>query len=240
MSQGFLAQELKKAGKKKGVTFFFTFIMLVVLVVICGVLMNSVDMSDETNRQLLSCIILLAVFLLVCLVLGLINTIRVAVSGSHLVLPFKEDTKEIVGNIIDGEVRDGKILVEEYISSFSEGKKPHGERVVLLPSYLLLCNGMGKVTAIPREKIYWLCAQVGRKGSSSFVVRLLIFTEKKTFYMDGVDVEHVEQIADKIYEYIPNVFRDYDPFRLSYELEKLFDQNRQGFLAFYEEEKKKL
>lgn len=57
--------------------------------------------------------------------------------------------------------------------------------------------------------------------------------------MVGVDIEHVEGIADKIYQYIPNVFSDYDPFILSYELEKVFAKDRAEFLKFYENEKMK-
>ena len=63
--------------------------------------------------------------------------------------------------------------------------------------------------------------------------------EKKIFNMVGVDIEHVEGIADKIYQYIPNVFSDYDPFILSYELEKVFAKDRAEFLKFYENEKMK-
>ena len=50
----------------------------------------------------------------------------------------------------------------------------------------------------------------------------------------------VEKIADKLYQYIPNVFSKYDSFILSYELEDLFDKNREAFLKFYEEEKTKM
>ena len=107
-----------------------------------------------------------------------------------------------------------------------------------MPSYLLLCGNKNKITVIPRDKIYWIVAQVGQKGGS-FRVQLLIFTEKKIFNMVGVDIEHVVGIADKIYQYIPNVFSDYDPFILSYELEKVFAKGRAEFLKFYENEKMK-
>lgn len=80
---------------------------------------------------------------------------------------------------------------------------------------------------------------MGRKGQSSFIVRLLIFTEIKTFYVEGADVTHMNEIADKLYQYIPNVFSEYDPFVLSYELENLFDKNRAEFINFYESEKEK-
>lgn len=152
-------------------------------------------------------------------------------------LPFDENTKEAVGKIIDRELSEGKILVKEYMNVFPKGRKPCGERVILTPSYLLLCNGMGKVRAIPRDKIYWLCAQAGRKGSSSFIVRLLIFTEKQPFYMEGTNVRHMKKIADKLYRYIPNVFEGYNPFVLPYELEYLFRKNRTLFLDVYESAK---
>ena len=70
-------------------------------------------------------------------------------------------------------------------------------------------------------------------------MQLLIFTEKKIFRVVGVDVEHVQRISAQIDRYIPNVFSDYDPFQLSYELEKLFADNREEFLRFYESEKGK-
>ena len=89
--------------------------------------------------------------------------------------------------------------------------------------------------AIPRDKIYWLCAQVGRKGQSSFVVRILIFTEKSTYYVDGVDVKHVEDIAEKLYQHIPNIFSEYDPFIFSYQLEAIYAKDRPQFMKLYEE-----
>lgn len=152
-------------------------------------------------------------------------------------LPFDENTKEAVGKIIDRELTQRKILVREYMNVFPKGRKPHGERVILTPSYLLLCNGMGKVRAIPRDKIYWLCAQAGRKGSSSFIVRLLIFAENKLLYMEGRSVKHMEKIADKLYQYIPNVFEGENLYTLSYELEALFRRNRTLFLDVYENAK---
>ena len=113
-----------------------------------------------------------------------------------------------------------------------------------MPSYLLLCGrkggpkGTSKVTAITCQKIYWICAQAGIKGGP-FIVRLLIFTENKIYSLTGTDIEHVQRIAYKLYQYIPNVFSDYDPFILSYELEKEFAKDRAEFLKFYENEKMK-
>lgn len=71
-----------------------------------------------------------------------------------------------MAELIDQEASEGKIQVEEYIYEFAEGKKPYGEKIVLMPSYLLLCGNKNKITVIPRDKIYWIVAQVGQKGGS--------------------------------------------------------------------------
>ena len=54
--------------------------------------------------------------------------------------------------------------------------------------------------AIPRDKIYWLCAQVGRKGGP-FYVRLLLFTEEQILFFEGNDVDRIKEIADGLYQY---------------------------------------
>ena len=241
MKQGFLEQESKKANKRNRTRFLsFLFVYICLVSVISFALKDSIDLNEYKSQKVVACLVIITGIMLISVVVGLAKAARVATNGKNLILPFKENTKEEVGKIINQEVSEGKIQIDEYIYEFKEGKKPYGERIILLPSYLLLLNGMGKITAIPREKIYWICAQVGRKGSSSFIVRLMIFTEKKTFYMEGTDVSHVENIAAKIYQYIPNIFSSYDPFVLSYELDKLFDKNREEFLKFYEAEKKKM
>ena len=159
----------------------------------------------------------------------------------NLILPFDGKSKEEWAEIINSDMKENKFLVSEYIFDFKETDKKYGERVILTESYLLLVNvnDSGKVIVIPREKIYWLCAQPGIKGASSYIVRLLIFTETEMFTVDGVDGEYVEQLAQKLYEYIPNVFKDYDVFKLSYHLQDCFKQNRPAFVLFYEEEKQK-
>ena len=241
MKQGFLEQESKKANKRNRKIFLGLLFVYICLGTVIGfALKDSIDLNEYKSQKVVACMIIITGIMLVSVVVGLARAARVDVNGKNLILPFKENTKEEVGKIINQEVSEGKIQVDEYIYEFAEGKKPYGERIILLSSYLLLLNGMGKITAIPREKIYWICAQVGRKGSSSFIVRLMIFTEKKTFYMEGTDVSHVEKIAGKLYQYIPNIFGSYDPFVLSYELDKLFDKNREEFLKFYEVEKKKM
>ena len=241
MNQGFLAQESKKAHRKNRRLFTILLIIyLTLLAIIVFMVKDKIDFSDYDTKKVVVCISVLSVIMLVSVVTGLISTILGTTDGKSLILPFQENTKKAVGEIIDREVAEGNVLVDEYIEKFTDEKIPYGERVMLIPSYLLLFNSMGRVFAIPREKIYWLCAQAGIKGRSPFAVRLLIFTEKKTFnFMEGMDVGHVEEIADKLYQYIPNVFSNYDPFSLSYELDKLFDKDREEFVKFYENEKKK-
>ena len=92
--------------------------------------------------------------------------------------------------------------------------------------------------AIPREKIYWICAQPGIKGRSSYVVRLLVFTEKKIFdEITGGYVEHLEMIAEKLYQHIPNVFKPYPVFELSYKLQELYEKNKDEFLRLFNQDK---
>ena len=245
MEQGFLEREAKRAYRKNRKLYCILILVFVLLIGFIGFMvkdsMDLSDLSDYRNKKILVYLAILVGFMLVSMVLGLFLSGRAAVDASKsLLLPFKDKTREAVAEIIDREISEGKVQVDEYITAFPEGKTPHGERVILIPSYLLRINDMGQILAIPRDKIYWVCAQVGRKGYSSFIVRLLIFTEAKTsFYMDGADVKHVNEIVDKLYQYIPNVFSEYDPFVLSYELEKLFDKNRAEFIKFYESEKMK-
>ncbi len=242
MEQGFLEREAKRAYKKNRKLYFILLLVVVSLIAFIGFMVkDSIDLSDYRTKKILVYLAILVGFMLVSVVLGLFLSGRAAADASKsLLLPFKDKAREAVAESIDREIAEGKIQVDEYIETFPEGKTPHGQRIILIPSYLLRINDMGQILVIPRDKIYWVCAQVGRKGYSSFIVRLLIFTEAKTsFYMDGADVTHVKEIVDKLYQYIPNVFSEYDPFTLSYELEKLFDKNRAEFIKFYESEKMK-
>lgn len=239
MNQGYLEQQSKQINQATRKRLLGALIAYICIIAVLYVLLkDSFDFNDPSSRQVFGYAAVFTVIMMIAIVVGLFKSSRTAVNGRNLILPFDENTKEAVGRMIDQEAAEGKIQVEEYIYHFEEGKKPYGERVVLLPSYLLLVGHGNKITAIPRDKIYWICAQVGHKGGS-FRVQLLIFTEKKIFNMVGVDIEHVQNIADKIYQYIPNIFSDYDTFTLSYELEKLYAANRTEFLNFYENEKKK-
>lgn len=238
MNETFLVQEAIKAGKKSrkicigGFLFF-----LCVASILTFALKDSFDLSDVTSQKLLLAFGALAAVMLVSVFIGMVKSFRVPRKGQNLKLPLKENSKEAVAAVINKEVAEGKLLIDEYLNYFQEGRKPYGSRVLLTESYLMLTEGTGIFTAIPRDKIYWLCAQPGIKGRSSYIVRFLVFTENGTFSVDGVDVEYAESVAAKFYRYIPNVFQEYDVFQLSYQLEAMYAKNRSAFLAFYEEER---
>lgn len=240
MEQGFLEREAKRANGKNKKMILILLLVFVSLIAFIGFMVkDEIDLSDPQTKKIVLCGAILVGLMLVCAVLMLFLSGRAAADGSKsLRFLFPGRTREEVAAIIDREVAEGKVLVDEYTEEFPSGKAPRGERIMLLPSYLLYRNSLGQVLAIPREKIYWLCAQVGRKGRSSFIVRLLIFTELETFYVEGANVAHMQKIADKLYQYIPNVFAAYDPFVLSYELEALFERDKAAFVQFYEKEKK--
>lgn len=239
MSKGFLEQQSAQASQKNRKLFLGLFILYVVLLGGIGfAVKDSIDLSDYTTVKVIVCLAVLSAVMLVSVIFGLVRAGRMAAdAGRSLILLFPEERKAVAERI-NREIAEGKILVDEYLEAFPEGKRPHGERVILIPSYLLLFNSMGVITVVPREKIYWICAQVGRKGYS-FIVRLIIFNEKKTLYMEGADVEHLQSVADKLYQYIPDIFRDYDVDQLSYDMDRLFDKNREEFVRICEEEKKR-
>lgn len=239
MVQGYLAQESRRVNADSRKTLFKATAAFIILSAFLYILMkDSFDVNDPGNREVVLLMKITAGVMVAAVITGLLRTSRTAANGENLKLPFGEGTKEAVAKVINQEAAEGKILVEEYIYKTAEGKKPHGEKIVLTPSYVLLGGSRMKITAIPRDKVYWICAQVGQKGGP-FMVQLMIFTEKKIFTMVGVDIEHVQRIAEKIDQYMPNVFSEYDSFILSYELEKLYTKNRKEFLEFYEKEKRK-
>jgi len=241
MNEGFLEYEAKKANKRNRKKFLImTLIYICIVSFLVFALKDTIDLNDYESRKIVAYLFIFSGIMIVCVVGGLFISRRSITDGKSLILPFKEDTKSNVGKLINQEVSEGKVLVDEYIKKFPEGKEPKGERIILTNSYLLMFNSMGRVTAIPRDKIYWVCAQAGIKGRSPYIVRFMVFTPEKIFsQVEGVDVKHFENIAEKIYQYIPNVFCEYNLFSLSYELEKLFDKNREEFLNFYKNEKEK-
>ena len=236
MEKTYLAQISEKANKKKRKMFTAALIFFIVVGgVVAFALKDSMDMNDPSDKKLAGLFIGLAAFMLFTCIFGLIGSIKTATKGQCLILPFNDRTKEEAAAIIDREAAEGKLLVDEYISDFSDGGKPGGERVVLTPTYLLLDNGLGKLKAIPRDKICWHCAQVGIKGRSSFVVRLLVFTEDQQFYVDGTDVPYVEALSEKLYAHMPNIFPEADTFAFSHQMDALFNKDRKAFLKLCEE-----
>lgn len=235
MAQRFLEQESILANKRKRKLFLSMFAFFAC---IAGILYfatkGQINPSDPGDQQLIFLFFLLIGLMLFCTAVGLLVSILPAKNGKNLILPCNETTKEAAAALINEEIAAGKKLYECFINHNTI--KPYPNRVLLLPSYLLLVGEMGWITAIPRDKIYWLCAQVGYKGGP-YYVRLLIFTERKLIDFDGNDIEHTKKIASDLYQYIPNVFSQYDPQELSYTLEKLFNENPEKFLAFYEQEK---
>ncbi len=169
-------------------------------------------------------ILLFAGIVTVAAVVRLIATSRPDMNGENLILPYDEHTREDVARHIDREAREGKILVDKTINVNG------GDKIVLTPSFLLICSK--KVTAIPQDKIYWICAQEGRKGGP-FIVRLLVFAVGETFNLEGVDIEHAKRIAELLYRHIPNIFSCFDPFKLSYLLEELFAKYPKDFVAYH-------
>lgn len=235
MAEAFLEQESINANKRKRKLFLSLFMFFVC---VAGILFfatrDTIDTSDPRDRQLVFMFFLMAGIALFSTAVGLLTSVMPARNGKNLRLPCDENTKEAVAALVNKEVAAGEILYEGFMNY--KTIRPYHDRVLLLPSYLLLISEMGWITAIPRDKIYWLCAQVGYKGGP-YYVRLLIFTERKLIDFDGNDIEHTQKIASDLYQYIPNVFSQYDPQELSHILEKLYKENPAKFFEFYEQER---
>lgn len=135
MEQGFLEQQAKQANKKNKRLYLILLVVFVALVAFIGFMVkDSIDFSDEKTGKLMVCLAVLAGFMLICVILGLFLSGRAAADASKsLVLAFKDRTREEAAEIINREVAEGKVQVDEYVEAFSEGKTPHGERVILLP-----------------------------------------------------------------------------------------------------------
>lgn len=242
MEREYLEQESIKANARRRKLFLGLFIFFVC---ICAFLYfavgDSIDLNKPDDKKLFVIFVVMAGFMLFCTAVQLIISILPAKNGRNLILPLEENTREAVAGIINREAAEGKILYEGFMNY--KTIKKYSDRITILPSYVLLIQEIGKITAIPRNKIYWICAQTGYKGGPYFV-RLLIFTEKKLIDFDGNDIEHTKEIAENIYQYIPNVFKDYDAQHgienLPHVMEKLYKENRAEFVRLYEEEKQKL
>lgn len=242
MVQGFLARESERVNMSARKTLCKLMAVEICFLAVYFFGKDALNLNDPSYGSIvLFLVVLIGISLALCAV-KLIATGRIAQNGSNLYLPYQETTQAAAADIIDTEALEGNILVDEYIDHFTDPKKASGEKIILTPSYLLICGvknglrGMSKVTAIPRDKVCWTCAQVGQKGGP-FIVRLLIFTEKKLYSLTGTEIDHVENIASKLYQYIPNIFSDYDPFTLSYQLEEIFVKNPADFLNICAKEK---
>lgn len=200
------------------------------------------DFSDERSRLIVTLLRGGIGIMLICSFITLILTMRPAKNGRNLLLPLGETTQEMAAEIINREVAEGKILYEEALDYNTPIK--HDTRVLLTPSYLLLIGySMEKIRAISRNRILWIGAQIGYKGGP-YYVRLIIFTREKMLDCDVNDIEQAKRIAEGLYQYIPNVFRDLEWLddtddNFPHILEKLYRENRDGFLALYEEAKGK-
>lgn len=231
MNNGYIAKEAKRMTKNT--TSVLVKASLAALVALA--VLYFVTRSDaETSRLFTKIGLGFTLYLVLVGGIRLLNAKRRQGNYANLQIHSKEITKEEAGRTIDDEAAQGKILVEEYIDKSSSATNPKGEKIVLLPSYLLLCDNV--ITAIPVDKIYWICAQVGYKGGP-YIVRIKIFAENKMYDAVGADIDHAKDIVDKIYRYIPNIFSNYDASDLSYKLEEIFRKDYNQFLEFYQQHK---
>lgn len=207
MVREYLEQESIKGNSRRRKFFLGIFL---VFACICAFLYfavgNSIDLSKPDDKKMFIIFVVMAGLMVFCTAVQLIISILPAKNGRNLILPLEENTREAAAEIINKEAAEGKILYEGFMNHNTI--KKYSNRITILPSYVLLIREIGKITAIPRDKIYWICAQPGYKGGP-YYVRLLIFTEKKLIDFDGNDIEHMIEIAENIYQYIPNVFKDY-------------------------------
>jgi len=149
--------------------------------------------------------------------------------------------KETAGRCIDEEAAQGKILVEEYLRTF-DGKstKQTKEKIVLLPSYLLLPaqddQTIKSIVAIPTDKIYCICVHLTYRDGYP-MGNLRVFYDRIIQDIEHIEFLHTFYIIDKIEQHIPNLFYDYSPFFLSFELERLFHTDFYKFKELYNNRK---
>lgn len=237
MAKAYLEQESIREGARRRKLFLGAFIFFsCVSALLYFAVGDSIDLSDPEDKKLFVIFAVMAGLMLFCTAVQLLIAMLPAKNGRNLVLPLGETTVQAAAEIINREAAEGKILYEEAMNCNTI--KKYSARIVILPSYVLLIQEIGKITAIPRDKICWICAQRGHKGGP-YYVRLLIFTDKKLIGFDGNDIDHTQKIAENIYRYIPNVFENldleyYNMPDLPHILEKLYEENRAGFLELYE------
>lgn len=228
MEEPFLEKESREANRRiRKIFVTLTLVVVALFALILVLTKNSGGLGDFKG-------ILFAMggFVLLCTAAMLVKSLFVAKNGANLRLPFEGRTKAEVAASINRDIADGSVIVDEFLDYSRESKNPRGERIILLPSYLLLSNGMGIFTAIPRTNILCVFVQVGISGRSSFMSRIQIFTEKKVFYAESADIAHCKDICKKLYTAIPNYFGDYEPHSLPYQLEEMYD--KEGVAYFRE------
>lgn len=232
MKEKFLVKESKRIHKATRRRLRICTLLFVCFMVLLYVLLQDEFARNPSFKNTIYSIGIVLIVIVVCAdVIGTIRTRKADAQGENLILPYQDGSKQEIAEKINQDAANG-LLFEEYIYEFPEGKKPYGEKIVLTSSYLLLCST--KITVIPRDKIYWTCAQVGYKGGP-YRVRFLVFTVKKVFEVIGVDIEHVEALANQLYEYLPNIFAGYDDdFNFSYQLEELYTKDHYEFMRLYE------
>lgn len=259
--EAFLTKQSELGGRAAKKYFLILETVVVVLIAVIGyALKDTFDLNDYRDKKILVCLIVIAAIMLASGFIALFR-FRTWRNGENLDLMFQGEAKAAVAERVNREISEGRILFDEYVyeDSVRKGKRTTGERLILTPSYLLICRTLpnaspnGRVFAIPTNKIYCVCAQVGEKGRSSFMARLQVYTEKEIRYIDGGGCEWIETLADKLHQYIPDVFpaavvaellpegykkdAEYTLFRFPYYLETLFEKDRASFVQLYEEYK---
>ena len=141
------------------------------------------------------------------------------------------------GVTIDAEAEHCEFLVEEYIHHLAGRRvRQTKKKIVLLPSYLLISADDGRITAIPADKIYWICVQVDYARGYPMGT-LKIFYDRKIQDIENVEFLHTFYTVEKIQQYIPNVFYAYNPFLFAYELESLFHKDYHSLVRLYNQHK---
>ena len=228
MQNGFLAQEIGRAGNVAKRFFMVFWVVAVIALAVLFVVSRFEEEVAGYFPMILICSLVVMLLLSIAMFLKDRRAKQQLADHSYMILDYDDVSKKEAGRIIDEEAAQGKILVSEYINDDSKA-----EKIVLLPSYLLFFD-MYKVKVIPVHKIFWVCAQVGYKGGP-FIVRVKVFAENKMYEMEGGGVDYTINIVDKIYRHLPNIFYDYDAFDLSYKLEEAFTEDYEQFVAFCEE-----
>lgn len=235
MEEPFLEKESRAANRRIRKLFITLFVVVAALFALIYALTKNSGGLGEFKGIFVA----MGGFVLCCTAAMLFKSLFVSKNGANLRLPFGGRSKAEVAAIINRDVADGSVIVDEYLDYSRESKNPRGERIILLPSYLLLTNFLGIFTVIPRDTILCVFFQVGISGRSSFMSRIQIFTDKKVFYAESADIEHCKQICAKLYAAIPNYFGAYEPHVLPYQMEEMYDKKGvEWFREFLEEAKK--